>query len=345
MDHTINPEDISEVLKQFDRQKQSDEYAAAGDKAREVVSSLSTDTPITVLIDMRQQLTDLNANIREQNDVSNQLSQHITKYIQEQQKLNEQRHQEMLAFLNKLSNTLGKSSIPSSPNISTQMQSLSVSELNDKYYYKGDQIKTSQSVIGCFLMHLDILVKKTLPLQEDSSDTSIMELKDWSSAVTILREVNSTSTPSSGVLALPKKSSDEAIQTLDVIASPVEGRTVVCTTAAMETLQLNCPTITRCVEEIRQRAMACPGIIGSSRLRNLSTLGFPYITKDKNLNVTNTSPKIVGSAVLRDTVKRMNAHQKKIYAELILAHGNKPMVAANTAVNCTVDFKKWKDNK
>ena len=345
MDETIKPEDIASVLKQFDRQKESEQYSTASSNAREVVSSIGTDTPLTVLLDIRHIMTELCTEIRKRNERDDEMSQLMFKFVRQQKESDDQRHREMLAFMNKLSKSGVHVPTPLPPSVSAQMKSLSISDSNDKYYYKGDEIKTSQAIIGCFLLHLDLIVSRNLPVSNDTSDTVVMELKDWSSAVTILREAESNNTPSTGILTLPKKTSEEAIQTLDVIASPISGRSVVCKTEHIQSLILNCPTISNCVEEIRQRALLCPGIISSSRLRNLSALDFPYVTREGVLNIVNTAPKPRGSNILHEKIKQMNAHQKKIYAQLVLANGHKSIIAATTALECKTDFKKWKDSR
>lgn len=345
MDNTISPDKINDILKQFDRQKQSEEYGTASKTTREIVSAIGTDTPITVLTDIRHIMSEINMAIREQNQKSDEMMQFMLETMKKQQQSNDQQHREMLAFINKLSESTNRVHIPQSPGISSQMKSLSMMEPNDKYYYKGDEIKTSQAIIACFLLHLDILICKMMPMQNDISDTSIMELKDWSSAVTILREVDSKSTPNQGVLSVPKKSADESINALDIIASTVPGRTVVCKTEHIQSLMNTCPTISNCVEEIRLRALACPGIIASSRLRRLSAISFPYVLRDGMLNIIDSPPKSIGSVILHDRVKSMNAHQKKIYAQLILGNSKKPMIASNVALECKTDFKKWKDSQ
>jgi hypothetical protein len=346
MDNTINPDEIANVLKQFDRQKESEKYVSTGNAAKEIVSSIGTDTPLTVLLDIRQLLTEINHTTRDHARKQEEAFHTIIDIMSEQRAVGEQRHRETLAFINKMSESSGREYSPRSTGVSPHMKSISLTDSDGRYYYKGDEIKTNQSIIACFLIHLDVIVSKALPLSDDITDTSVMELKDWSSAVTILREVESSVTPNPGVLSFPKKNAEESINTLDVIASPVPGRTTVCKNEHIHSLIVNCPTISRCVEEIRQRALLCPGIVGSSRLRNLAALSYPYVLKDGVLNITNTAPKPMGSAVLHERVKQMNSHQKKIYAQLILgAPSKKPIVASSIALDCKIDFKKWRESR
>jgi len=345
MENNILPEKIAEALKQFDRQKQSEEYHTVSNNAREIVSAIGTDTPTTILLDIRHILSEINTAIARQNQKSDEMIQFILETMKIQERSTEQRHNEMLAFMNKVSDSTNRGHISQSPSVSSQMKSLSMTESDGRYYYKGDEIKTNQAVVACFLMHLDLMISRTITMSNDITDTSIMELKDWSSAVTILREIDSYITPNRGILSIPKKTSVECTNALDIIASPVPGRTVTCKTEHIKSLIATCPTIANCVEEIRLRAIACPGIIPSSRLRRLSAISFPYVRRDDMLNITEHSPKFIGSTVLHESVRQMNTQQRKIYAQLVLGSSIKPMIASTTASNCKLDFKRWKEDQ
>lgn len=334
MDNTINPEEIANVLKQFDRHKQAEEYDTTSTNSREIVSSIGTDTPITVLLDIRQLITELLTETKVLNEK-----------IDFQQELNEKRHKESLAFMFEMSKSVSRNNITHTPIVSSQPRSSFPTEHAATYYYKGDEIKTSQSVIGCILIHLVNLTSKTLSVSNDVSDVTVMELKDWASAVTILREVDSANTPNSGVLQLPKIGSTESQYALSIIAAPVAGRITILKCEHIAQLVANCSTVVKCVEEIRLRATKCPGIIGSSRLRILSAIEYPYVTNDGVLNIVAHSPRPIGSAVIHEKIKSMNINQKKIYAQLILRNGKKPVVALNEAFQSDTTFKKWKETE
>jgi len=334
MANTIDKDEIIDALRKFDRKKESDKYEEAAEKSRSIASAVGTDTPVTLLTDIRQQLNDIQKAI----DNFTVSIQGVTEYLVEvesrRMEVEDRRHNELLAFINKMSQIPSTSvSIPMSPMSMSQSRVSIGSQLDSqvKYFYKGDELKTSQSVIGCMLLHLESMISRSLPSSIDISDTAIMGLKEWSSACTVLREASSNSTPNIGTLSFPKRNSDECNSAINIIATTISGRTVVCKEEHLSMISNSCPAIVRCVEEIRLRAIACPGIISSLRLRNLSAISFPYITKDDTLNITNFNPRAIGSATLYDTVKRFSIKQKKCYANLILEEGKKPMIAANLA--------------
>lgn len=335
MDNTINREDISNALKQFDRKKDSEYIHSLADKSRQISSALGTDTPITVLNDIRSMMQDIQKELRDytrRNDNMIEIMMHSFADIKSD---NNDRHAEIMAYIEKMS-TKG---------LTTSVIPLRAEKItsSDKFYYKGDEIKTAPGVIACMLIHLNIMISKEIDTSNDISDITPMEFKHWVSAVSILREVDSRKTPNLGVINLPKKTSDEAITALNIIASTVQGRTVVCLIDHLRRLINECPSIVKFTDEIRRRAMLCPGVIGSSRLRCLTAISFPYLTNEGALNITTRNPPITGSAIVLSNVRSMKADQKKIYATCILRNGKSPMPASVIALNHT-DFNKWKDS-
>jgi hypothetical protein len=325
---------ISDVLRDFDRKKQSEQYNDSAASVREVVSSIGAETTLTVLVDIRSMFSDMLKEARTQTTIIEETRDAVLSGISETREINAQQHRETLAYLSKLSEpSAARQSVTPSPRLSSRLSLDSTSNEQVKYYYKGDELKTSQSIIGCLLLHIESLVSKELPSTSDVSDTTIMELRDWSTAATVLKEAHSTTTQTQGPLQFPKKGSEECTLVMETVANPIPGRGVTCKPEHIFELMSSCPTVMNCVEEVRLRALKCPGIISSSRLRNLSAISFPYVTDRDVLNIVNREPRQLGSAVLYDMVKQMKIPQRKAYANAVLRDSKKPVMAASSIKN------------
>lgn len=344
MSETINFDDLSEVMKQFDRKKDSEKYEESGNISRQVATSLGTDTPITVLNDIRQVLSDtLKENIRYHKRCE-ELMEQETKILMGIGQTIAGNHEQTLAYLSKIGTSISESagmSIGTSFHGTSNISGNTISSTT-KYYHRADEIKTSQAVIACFMMHLDSIISKAFKYNDSVIDTTVMELKDWSSAVTILREVDSKITGHKGVIDLPKRNSADVLDVLDVIASTVQGRVLTCKAEVLREVMVNAQTIGNCVEAIRLRAIECPGILSSSRVRNLDSIEYPYIGSNGSLIKSNEPGSPNGSDIVYSNVRSMNVPQKKIYAWLILHHEKRPIYASNEARKHS-NFNKWKE--
>jgi len=206
---------------------------------------------------------------------------------------------------------------------------------SSKFYYRGDEVKAVDAVMGCIFIHLDMMITKSTPSESIESDATIMELKDWAAAVRILKAVESNYTPTRGKLSIPTLSSSECKHALGIVATPILGRTVVCKPEHISNLAINCPNLIGCIEEIRVRAIRCPGIISASRMKRLASIAYPYITGEGAVNIVDSSAKVPGSGVVYDRVRQMKELQKKVYVCAVLRDGIKPVIASRTALDST----------
>lgn len=319
MDSTVRPEQIAEVLRNFDRKKEQIVNTETSERSLEAVSAIGTDTPLTVLIDIRQLLTEISNEVRLTNEILRQSNEYGSS-----------RHREVLGYLQQVSDSIRTSQSISTAQIPLR-PSTETSGSSESYYYRGDQIKTVHSVLGCIFLHLDAMVSKLSPSEAGSVDTAVMELKDWAGTVRILKEAESTCTPHNGILKLPSFTSTECKYALNVIASPTQGRAVFCKLEHMSDLMSTCPGIMNCIEEIRIRAVRCPGILSASRAKRMASISYPFITMENSINITEPNPKMVGSKIVLERVRAMNLPQKKIYVNEILKNGTKPMNASRIA--------------
>ena len=327
MDHTIKPENIAAVLRDFDRKKEHESIVESSNTSLEVVSAIGTETSLTVLIDIRRLMSELLIATKES-----------TTELQLQRQIDEQRHKETLGYLEQISDriqSVGGRSVsqlvvrPGSSTTGSTNISSGVS-----FYYRGDEIKTVQSVIGCILLHLDNMISRTLLSDIGEMDTTVMELRDWTAVVRILKDADSSTTAHTGVLKLPKFDATETKHAINIIASPTSGRTTVCKTEHITDMLKSCSGIMGCVDEIRNRALQCPGILSPNRYYRLASISFPYVTNENTLNLQHTTEvQSAGSKVVLDRVKQMVEQQKKIYVNEILKNNSKPLTAANTALS------------
>ena len=313
MDCEVKPEDIATVLRDFDRKKERDLNAVSSAKTMEVVSSIGVETPITVLVDIRQLLHQLVAESKTTNAL-----------LERQIESAEKHHREVLAYSQQISDTIRSTSLSAKSQIAVGSGTPPIERQVDSFYFRGDQISTGVAVIGCILMHIDSMVLRSLPAEVGDMDTTVMEL--------ILKSASSNSTAHVGLLNLPSFNSTETKYALNVISSPTQGRAVVCRTEHIADLVNTCPGIMNCVEEIRNRALECPGILSPLRYQRLGLVSYPYVSKEGALNMSNAArSRVAGSKVVVDRVRAMTEPQKKIYANEILSNKVKPMAAAKKA--------------
>ncbi|KAI1906220.1 hypothetical protein LOZ61_006778 [Ophidiomyces ophidiicola] len=327
MDNTIKPEDYETVLRKFDRRKEHDKFTNNNDASRQVAASIGAETPLVVLTDIRSLLSDISNKLDTSNELLSDSLKDNRNYRAEDVAMREEHHKATLAYMQQLSDSISSGSRGESLPLSYRSPaSATKSSVKDSYYYyRGHEIKNSEAVIGCILMHLDILVSNSTD-QHDSLDASIMELPQWRSAVSVIKSADKN-------LKFVKMSSFETSQALDIIASPVPGRPVTIQANHITELSNSCATIIGHVELIRNRLLQCPGIISINRARHLAALNFPYVTMEGILNLKTTIPRIAGSNAVIDTVRSLNDTQKKAYAAKVLNEQLKPIVASMHAKN------------
>lgn len=324
-DFTIKPEQYGEVLRKFDRKKEHNKITEANEAGRTAAGSIGGETPLLVLMDVRKELSDLSNRLDESNSIMRELLASLNNARDDDAIKSEQRHKDMLAYMSQISDAISSSrSIVSHPSVSLPQRSKTVKGTGSEttYYYYDFQIKNTEAVVGCILMHLCMLVTNNLG-DFNEKETTLFGLQEWTSAVRYVRLMDK--------FKLPKFDTYDVQQSLEVVASDTLGRRVVLKIEHIGQLCNTCPTIMVGVEEMRRRIIQCPGVVTLSKSKQLATLDFPYVTIENTLNITDTDPKIAGSDALVDIVRSMNDTQKKSYTKEILLEGKRPMVAARHA--------------
>ena len=325
MDYTVDRKVIDTVLRNFDRRKDDELRNQATSSALEAAAAVGTSTPTTLLADIRSCIVELTGVLKTTNEEA-----------RERATQDERRHQEVLAFVSEINNNMGKLSVgsPQQPFSYSTPRRLATPQEQRKYYYGGDELKTKESIIGCVLMQMyKAASNQTFHSNTVESDASLMELKDWSSVVSITSQALSVVTPTQGKLSHVKASSVEATTACELAASTVSGRMAVCKLEHIRRLQNECPTIMQIVEEVRLRITLCPGLVSVARTRMLISMGFPFVNNDDTLNMTRVGEREGGSKVVVDTVSQLNIPQRKVYAMNILRDQMKPIIAVRAVIN------------
>lgn len=327
-DYTIKPEDIEEKIRNLDRRKHEDAIAKSSNDALAAVSAVGTETPITVLMDIRQILSDISSEMRTNREQQEELLE-----------LSRKQHRETLAYMQAICDETRKlQTVPSHVSHERGLydgmsSGLSSANSETKYYYRGDEIKTIEAVVGCILLHLDLLISKAIPPDPTALDTTIMELNDWAGLVRILKLADSNVTSTDGPLKLPSFRSSEVRDVMNIIASPTKGRTVTCKPEHMLEIVSSYPNMAHIVNEVRLRILECPGFISAVRMKRLSSVSFPFVTSDFNMNITDPNPRVAGSRIVADRVKEMKHLHKVKYSNAILRDKMRPMNACTKALD------------
>lgn len=318
MDKTVREDDIARAIRNMDRAKRSEVEAAEASTALKVASSMGTNTPITLLVDIRQSMGELTEAVKVQ--------QELTKLqINEDKRM----HMESLAFMKELTDVMSKMQVApmSAYNRPLATRTSVETEVPQRYYHGSDAVSMSAHVIACVLIHLERTASKSMTYtQTGAPDTMVMGLKDWAAVVNAVSKAESTQTPAPGKLVLPKMSSEEVKYVLGTFASTVESRVVSTKPAHFSDICAHCPGVTGCIEEVRLRMSKCPGLIGQQRSISLASLEFPYVKEDAL--IINPKPPKLGSKVVFDMVLKFTAKQKEAYASYILKDGMIPLNAS-----------------
>lgn len=237
----------------------------------------------------------------------------------------QERHEQTLAFMHNIASKL--------ESLSQHRQSISVSDISmmspapskQQFYFRGDEIKSPEAVIGCILMHIEYHAERLTEVEPAFNDTAVTEFKDWGSAIRVLKGKDSEK-----INVLPLSSFD-CTTALEIVASPVKGRPVSCRIEHIDELCKNCPSLMGQVEEFRKRLVKCPGIVNTKKLLALAQLSYPYVTTEGVLNIRAEPIEVKVSQNIVNLVKPMNHPQRTKYVNNILK-GDRPIVAANSAL-------------
>lgn len=319
MDKTLQPGNIQDVLRNFDRKKDSEKRGDAAAQALNIASAIGTETPMTLLVDIRQCICDLIGVVKRS-----------TEEAETREARSECKHNEVLAYMSEISTSLQKlQDSTHTPTPTTSLTPRDAKREQREYYYGSDRLATKDSVIGCVLMQVyNVAARHGSSGTFQQTDAVLMELRHWSSLVSIVSQAESVITDVAGKLTLPKQTSHESMTASELVASTKPGRNTSCKLEHLAILQDDCPSVVSAVKEVKDRIVACPGLISPSRHRCLASILFPFITRDGSLNTSPIESQRGPTKVVLDAVSKLNIPQKKQYASKVLGNRAKPLVAA-----------------
>lgn len=274
---------------------------------------------MTLLVDTRQCICELTEMVRKSNEDAALREEACAK-----------RHNETLAYISEVSSVLQRQQHASHPPSFTRSPTLLTPKQKQReYFYGGDKLSTKNAVAGCVLMQIYNVAMRQMPSSVSYQiDATPMELRQWSTLVSIVAEAESTVTATRGKLILPKQNSPESVTASELVASPVEGRVNSCRIEHLCRLQDECPSVVAAVNEVRERVVACPGLISISGFKCLASISYPFVTRDNTLNIDNAERNKGSTKAVMDVVSGLNVPQRKKYAMMVLRDSVKPLVAA-----------------
>lgn len=324
MDHSIKPDQYEDVLRNFDRKKEREQHRSSNTMGRNVAANVGGETPLLVLMDIRDILSSMSSRIEENNNTMRDLLIHLNNARDDDVIRADQRHKESLAYMQQIADRIGSTSVTSSvaPSVATLGNSMVTPDVKNMHYYRGTQIKSPEAVVGCVLMHIEMLVSNNVMdgRRDSVADAGVMDVDDWASAVRNVRKTDS--------YKLMTMASYDTKHTLDIVATTVQGRPVTLQIEHLNDLCNKCPSLMTTVDEIRKRLIKCPGLVTPNKTKHLSMITFPYTTNENQLNLSTNDSATTGSPTVIDRVKTMKKNQRDVYALEILKNGKKPMQAS-----------------
>lgn len=309
-------EDLSDIQKRIQSIADSTSLSAnssAAEAYRSVSSSIGTETPLGVLVEIREG----------QSRVLSSIKDLIDTYKESDAKA-QRRHEEMCTIL------LGIAERDrSSSQVTTKTSSVSLPQgdapSRSGSYYGGSLISNGNYLIACILMHIDNMLRDHPRFRKlAATDSTHMDVKDWYNICTTVFNADKDSKMG---LRIPKPGDQDFREAITMVASPVSGRRPACDASHLTLLISTCPAIMTTVEWMRVAILKCTGLLSPERTCRFKLIKYPFVTEDSELLVADTTVLRMPNKWFHQDVLKMKAAQKKKYAELVLKDSIKPIDA------------------
>jgi hypothetical protein len=278
--------------------------------ARKVSSAIGAETPAVLLSDIRDVQCKTLASFK---DLAAQLA--------EMEINTERRHKEICTIL--LGAVSGvSSSLASKPELPLRQLHTAATGAKQRYFYGSITISNSSYLIGCILMHLD-LISRNHPFFSKIKDTdmTVADVKWWFNVVSTV--LNADKYSKSG-LRTPKPDDDDFISACQILCSPIQGRRPNRDLSHFINLLSDCSALMNTVEWARQALVKCKGILSPERECRLSRISHPFVTEDQELYLSTDSKLTLPNRSFHARVTLLGGTKRKIYASLILGNSIKP---------------------
>lgn len=312
MSEDHNSVEIKDKIKQITDGLARDRGSVQADKARGVASALGTETPATVLPDIRDVNARMLCMLEEMRNLQIETERNAAT-----------RHKEMCVLLTGVLNSgpkLGDAHTSYSP-------ATAATNGKEQYYYGSTSISSGVHVVACVAMHMDILLSEHPQFQFiQSTDNTFMDMKDWYNLTSYA--LNADKSSKAG-LRIPKPSDEDFKAVCRMLAASAAGRRPRCQVSNLSTLLAEAPGVMNTVEWVRSAIIRCKGVLSPEREFRFRHVSHPFINEDMDLQLAPQKVKKLPNRSFHRGVCELKITQKKEYMNLILERDMQYMDAFN----------------
>jgi hypothetical protein len=208
----------------------------------------------------------------------------LVSVTRESERHSQQRHEESTALLRELIDVMRSSQDSSSQSPQKAGKKSQASSSGSAYYYQSLHLSNVVSVLACILSQLESLLERYASshqvLYTSEGFTSFKDLRY------ICEQIYKVPAAAVGIAdaSIPQFRSNEMMIAARVVGSEDPNHGTGFDLPQLQTLIEECPHVMGCVENIRQRLVACDGLISPVQRRLYKSVKLPYV-KDNDLNV------------------------------------------------------------
>ena len=318
--------DLQSRIKEIADRTSLGKSSRAAEAHRAVSSSMGSETPLGVLMEIREGQARLLEEIKG-----------LVEVHKEAELRNGERHRELCTVL------LG---IAESGNGTTSTRGITLpahhsdgaTGLRNESFYGSHSIANGTYLIGCIMMHMDSMLQAHTKFRRvQSSDSTFMDVKDW---YTMCGSALNADKRSKAGLRIPRPTDEDFRTACRMVASPVKGRRPSCDPSHLSLLLSSCPALMTTVEWMRVALLKCTGVLSPERTCRFRLFKHPFVNEGSELLVENVSTLKLPNKWMHQDVTNMKATARKEYMRLILEDSLKPMDAIGM-----VKVKQEKDAK
>lgn len=287
--------------------------SSSAEAYRSISSSIGTETPLGVLVEIREGQSRLLESLKALNDTH-----------REKEANDQRRHEQMCTILLSIAERGGETHHVTTVGPST---SFSTNQPSQKMcnYYGGYAISSGTYLIACILLHIDNMLQAHPRFKKiQSSDSTHMDVKDWYNVCTTV--FNGDKQSKAG-LRMPKPGDEDFREAVRMVASPVSGRRPTCDTSHLKLLLSKCPAIMTTVEWMRTAMLKCTGLISPERSCRFRLIKHPFVTEESELSVQESPTLRMPNRWFHQDVVNMKATPRKEYVKLVLQESMRPAEA------------------
>lgn len=312
----IEEDDLKARILSISKKSQADRDRDSAGRARGIASAIGTETPATVLPDIR----DINNNVL-------RVLEQIRDVQLEAENNAAIRHKELCTLL---VGVIDSGSVKGG--VQHDNLTHASSHTTGKYYYGPTCLNSGVHAISCVMTHLDIMTTEHPAFSKiQNSDSTFMDMKDWHVLVGYVLNANKSAKAG---LRVPRPSDEDFKIVCKTLAASAVGRRPKCQPHSIRSLLTECPGIMNTVEWTRRALISCRGVLSPEREHRFSHIVHPFINEDSDLAVVDHVIGKLHSRTYHRTIYELKSHKKKEYMRLIL-EDEVPYLTASNVVSST----------